>query len=276
MIENSDNKKFPFGQLILFIVALILIYFGTKLALQEKIKSAGLIYGIGILCLTFSFLSKFKKFKGFGFEGELWEDKMEEAEALINDLKDLELALAKFICKIAPRLGRTSSHLTRKEINEITIFFRQGLRKNNFSEEAINDAIVEIHNFNMRDQSVPILDYLVKNKYEIEKQIREEMSKIKQSISVEDQVTYNSFHKKLQENGNKITKIRSQYGARDYREVLGNIENLINDTEILPENKRSEFKAEYGEILEDLKYYAENLNFRRLDYWLKDDEEDNE
>jgi len=41
------------------------------------------------LCALYSKLTRFKKFKGLGFEAELWEDKQKEAAALIDRLKSI-------------------------------------------------------------------------------------------------------------------------------------------------------------------------------------------
>ncbi len=44
-------------------------------------------FGIGFFCFFYANISRFKRFKGLGFEAELWEDKQREAAALVDKLK---------------------------------------------------------------------------------------------------------------------------------------------------------------------------------------------
>ena len=67
------------GRIIVFIIAVILICAGVLLSFQDKSASAGVTYTAAILCLIFSFLHAFKKFKGLGVEAELLDKKIEEA-----------------------------------------------------------------------------------------------------------------------------------------------------------------------------------------------------
>src|SRR5690606_38058585 len=45
--------------------------------------------GLGFLSFIYANVARFKRFKGLGFEAELWEDKQKEAADLINQLKNV-------------------------------------------------------------------------------------------------------------------------------------------------------------------------------------------
>ena len=65
------------------------LYFSVDYLSQGKVTEAGASFGIAFLSFLYSNLSQFKRFKGLGFEAELWEDKQKEAEALIDRLKNV-------------------------------------------------------------------------------------------------------------------------------------------------------------------------------------------
>ncbi|WP_417844312.1 hypothetical protein [Thalassospira sp.] len=73
---------------ILFsIVGFTLIIYALRLIYLEKITTASAVFGIGFLSFIYANVSRFKKFKGLGFEAELWEDKQKEAADLIDRLR---------------------------------------------------------------------------------------------------------------------------------------------------------------------------------------------
>lgn len=80
-------KKFNFERAILFLLGLSFFGFSLSKIYTDQIGQAGGAAAIAIMCLILSNLARFKRFKGFGIEAELWEDKQEEAAALIDYIK---------------------------------------------------------------------------------------------------------------------------------------------------------------------------------------------
>lgn len=121
MEENNTTpvpRKFSMGQMslaaglwllrnweriIFSITGLILIGCSFHLIYNDKITNAAVVFGLGFLSFIYANLSRFKRFKGLGFEGELWEDKQREAADLIDRLKSVvsiythELVLSKVV-----------------------------------------------------------------------------------------------------------------------------------------------------------------------------------
>ncbi|MDR3570664.1 MAG: hypothetical protein P4L81_00470 [Candidatus Pacebacteria bacterium] len=54
-----------------------------------NIAAGSALFGMGFFSFFYSNLARFKKFKGLGFEAELWDDKQKEAAALIERLKGI-------------------------------------------------------------------------------------------------------------------------------------------------------------------------------------------
>lgn len=89
------------------------------LAFQDRTASGGLLAGLGLLLLAFVQLSRFKRFKGMGFEAELWEAKQEEAEDLINRTRALLAILSGAMLRSAPRMGRWMVGFERRELLDL-------------------------------------------------------------------------------------------------------------------------------------------------------------
>ncbi|RYF49305.1 MAG: hypothetical protein EOO38_08205 [Cytophagaceae bacterium] len=57
--------------------------------LRGAVTSASAVFAMAFFSFFYSNLARFKKFKGLGFEAELWEDKQKEAAHLIDRLKSV-------------------------------------------------------------------------------------------------------------------------------------------------------------------------------------------
>ena len=55
----------------------------------EQMTNAGIVFGLGFLSFIYANVARYKRFKGLGFEAELWEDKQKEAADLIDRLKNV-------------------------------------------------------------------------------------------------------------------------------------------------------------------------------------------
>lgn len=57
--------------------------------LQNQVPTGAALFGMAFFSFFYANLARFKKFKGLGFEAELWEDKQKEAADLIDRLKSI-------------------------------------------------------------------------------------------------------------------------------------------------------------------------------------------
>jgi hypothetical protein len=57
--------------------------------LSSQITAGSVLFGMAFFSFFYSNLARFKRFKGLGFEAELWEDKQKEAADLIDRLKGI-------------------------------------------------------------------------------------------------------------------------------------------------------------------------------------------
>jgi hypothetical protein len=68
-----------------------LVFFGFSLSYMysASVTASSAAFVMGFMSFVFSSVARFKRFKGLGFEAELWEDKQREAAELIDRLKDI-------------------------------------------------------------------------------------------------------------------------------------------------------------------------------------------
>ncbi len=84
------QRLFTNWERVLF-VAIGLAFLGAcfHLIYLEKVTEAAAVFGLGFLSFIYANVSRFKRFKGLGFEAELWEDKQKEAADLIERLREV-------------------------------------------------------------------------------------------------------------------------------------------------------------------------------------------
>lgn len=76
-------------RLLFRVVGLIFLGFSFRFLLLGLITGASVTFVMSLLSFIFSNLARFKRFKGLGFEAELWEDKQKEAADLIDRLQSV-------------------------------------------------------------------------------------------------------------------------------------------------------------------------------------------
>ncbi len=85
MKSLADNwQRFVFA-----IVGLTCLYYSFDFLQRGDVPNASAVFAISFLSFIYSNIARFKRFKGLGFEAELWEDKQKEAADLIERLKNV-------------------------------------------------------------------------------------------------------------------------------------------------------------------------------------------
>lgn len=107
-----------FYNLIIALATIGLLTLGGYLAWKGR-SHAQLVLIFAFLFAVLLVCSRFKHFKGFGFEAEMWDQKQIEAAALIDRLTQLSESTAQQTGLIASRLGLWGSGLTNPELAEL-------------------------------------------------------------------------------------------------------------------------------------------------------------
>jgi hypothetical protein len=80
--RNWEKSLFRFFGIALFVFAFLALR-------NSNVTEFVSVSAAGIFCFIYANFTKFRKFKGLGFEAELWEDKQAEAAKLIDQLKEI-------------------------------------------------------------------------------------------------------------------------------------------------------------------------------------------
>ena len=90
----------------LFLIALVFLTFSIRFFLNSEVTGATAAFVMFFLCLIYANVSRFKRFKGLGFEAELWEDKQKEAADLIDRLANIVQVYTREIVMMKVMMGR--------------------------------------------------------------------------------------------------------------------------------------------------------------------------
>ena len=99
----------PFESLFLKLIGFSLIGIAVYQVFMTNIPAATLCAAIGVLLLFLARFSQFKRFKGWGFEAEMWEEKQEEATKLLASMKKIAALNSREIILNAVTSGRFGS-----------------------------------------------------------------------------------------------------------------------------------------------------------------------
>lgn len=91
------------------VVGLVLLSLCFLHILRDKVTEAAVLFGLAFISFIYANVSRFKKFKGLGFEAELWEDKQKQAADLIERLRDVVSIYSTEILLGKVTAGRLSS-----------------------------------------------------------------------------------------------------------------------------------------------------------------------
>jgi hypothetical protein len=127
LTKASTTRMETATAIIIAVAACALIVLGIYLALADRAASAATAWGFGFLLVILLLLTKFKRFKGFGFEAELWEQKQVEAANLIDQLKSLAKLMSKQMAMVAARIGLWDSALSMAELADLVDDLKQQL-----------------------------------------------------------------------------------------------------------------------------------------------------
>ncbi|MET3527191.1 hypothetical protein [Phenylobacterium koreense] len=116
---NIWKHREQIGLALLALLAFTGLTLAMALAFMDKPTGGALCGALGLLLLAFLQLSRFKAFKGLGFEAELWEDKQKEAAELVERTRDLLGVLSTTMLTAAPRLGRLGTAFSRRELLDL-------------------------------------------------------------------------------------------------------------------------------------------------------------
>jgi len=264
---NTSILKSP-----LFWIAVILFIWGGYLSFLDKTGSAFITYGAAIFCLFFVFLPYFEWIKGLGMQGKLRE-KINEADEIIERLKNITLPMAEMLFTLTARLGRWGSAVPRRDQHRIVKGIEKGLIEMGVQGEALETRKNTWHRFNMIDLSWPIrnritffLDGLINEKTTFITDCTKEKPPNQAGI-----VNSREEIKKIEQEKEKVFQILK---TNDLGTIPGTLKEFVMASQFLKPIEIDDIMEKYSSRFEDLEYYSKHREFRDLEKWFQEEEQE--
>ncbi len=254
----------------IFIVALILFGSGVFLSYSEKTGGATVTYTAAVLCLIFAFLQEFKKFEGFGVKAELLEKKIEEADKVLKQLRDLIRPISELLFTMVARGGRWDAAIPRKDSYRLMSQFTKELEALGIDKEEITVAKKDWHQFNLIDLSRPVIEEVHTLLIEKNKAQMEVTKAFKSPISSEDQPSHTESIEEQRRISAQQKEIRSIYALEDRHAAYDKILSFLDSCYLINASEKNKILSDFDEQLKDLRHYIDNHEFRRLDVWFSE------
>ena len=251
-----------FLRVSLLLAVMVLVGSTVWLSAHDKTGGATVTAGLCIGLCIFTFLYRFKRFKGLGFEGELWEQEMEKAAELRRALQDLSERVGESVFWHMGEGGRWA----RKDPNKVFGIIERttrNLRRAGASEQTIEELKRPWHKVVMRDLAQPIEKYLCGLTAKKKPNYQKEMAKLGNPVSDENL----NRHKILVEEFDQIVqypKMMSELVWQDeYERVPELLRREIETRSWLTDEDRRLVREKCTEAFQDIDQYARDRTVRR-------------
>jgi hypothetical protein len=253
------------GSAPLLFLFLILTIVGVILSFRNQQGSATVTYGAAFLCLIFSSLEKFEWFEVLGIKAKLVK-KIQEANDAINKLKEIAVPFAELLLTQTARSGRIGTIIKRRERYRLLRDIEKPLVELGVTKEELEKIKKDWYSFDLFDLCVPIwknLDLSLDGKLK-EKRVSIPTINIDLANKLHEEIKQLEVYKK---NLERIAYQNNLHVA--YQDYI----NFINTCSVFSDREKEKLLIENDALIKDLKYYCDNHDFRRLEYWFKEDDD---
>jgi len=250
---------------ILFITTLGLLICGVMLSFKGQSGSATATYGVAILCLIFTSLQEFEWFEGFGVKAKL-DKKIKEADDAIKKLKEIAIPFSELLLTQTARSGRLGTMIKRRERYRLVKDIEKPLLGLGVTEQELEKIKKDWYGFDLFDLCNPIWDNL---KVNFNAKLAEKRANLA-IINIADAHKMHEEMRQLEAYKEILKKIAYQ---NNLHTTYQDYANFINNCSAFDQKEKEKLLKENADLIADLKYYCENHDFRRPEYWFKKDDE---
>jgi hypothetical protein len=234
---------------IIAIAASSLLGVGIRLALTDHQVSAATAWSFGFLLFILLLLTKFKRFKGFGFEAKLWENKQIEAAALIDRLKSLSKLVSRQMASVAARIGLWDSALSLAELAEFVEDLQQQLRAIDVPTHEMEEMLQKMY---QRIEGA----YYMTARHEVSAAVKEANSAIHGGLGSSD-IEEHRRAASLVPDLNRESQIAASLPVLSMKSLV----DFVDNSKII--TSKSEILERLAEIDRDLQHFKIHRSFRR-------------
>lgn len=131
---------------------------GLYKAVTGDVSAATACFGAGILILVIANANDFEFFKGFGFEARTkkLDDKIREADQLVERLRQSSKILADVSFHLMARLGRFAGPIPKRDLVGISTRLASLMKELGEDSGAINASMEPLHRMHLADLAAPL------------------------------------------------------------------------------------------------------------------------
>jgi len=228
----------------------------------DKTGAAGITATLCVGLCVFVFLYRFKRFKGLGFEGELWEQEMEEAAELKRGLKDLSERVGENVFwQLGP--GARMGGIGTKNSFNIIEHTHQNLEAVGIDRLKIEEMKRPWHKCIMRDLANPITERLSTVVMKKAEDIVAEIAALGSPMPAESIPEHDALIVKQRAMHETPQKLNGVIWHDDYENVPRLLRQTIDDNPWLTANERETIYLDCAEEFRDIDQYARDRTVRR-------------
>jgi hypothetical protein len=271
-VPVNQGKKMKFDDLAkatLFLILLLASFFlGSFLAFSDKPAAATAAYAYSVFCSVLFLLARFKKFKAFGIEAELWDDKQTEAEKLVEEMKASLATTSSYVLNLGIKAGRWSGSIPRNELMNYLEKNTQIMKDAGKSENDIRIAQASFFNIVSIDLISPVVadfNNLIREKI---KDCTEKV-RLRHPQLIEDATKYNAeidVCNKLNKDEVDWNKLSATKNAQEILELtLGR----ANRSDCLSDVERNELLERHRSQIDEAEYIKQFGKFKNAATWIR-------
>ena len=245
---------------------------GLWIAAQDKVSAAIACLSTGILILLIANINHFEFIKGFGFEARTkkLDEKIEEADRLLDQLKLASQLFADISVQLMSRAGRWVGPIPKGDTQELLQRLRSLLQSLGVKQADIDNSLDPFHRITLRDLSMPCFNRLFD---ELQKRVQAvndamgQWTKAHTPINPSDP-EFLKLNEQLQIVQTHAAETRRRFEEGDPYTLDALLEESVADAPAWMEHDRRAFLASIKQLLHEYQFYAKHKRIDNLPAWL--------
>lgn len=232
------------------------------LAAEENTSGAVVTAGLAVALSIFVFLTRFKRFQGFGIKGELWDQEMERASELRQDLKELSERFAEIaIMQLGP--GSRWGGIPEKDKRKLIDRTIRTLRDGGASSSDIYGIMRPWHKVTMRDLANPITNRICEAVSQATHGVDAEIAALGSPIPGEREDEHRVLLEKKRARDDTAATLNTMIYRDDFEDIPGLLRDHIDQNAWLDATIRQTINTDCEEEFRDIDQYATEQTVRR-------------
>lgn len=248
---------------------------GLWSALQDHVSAATACFSAGVLILLVANINHFEFIKGFGFEARTkkLDEKIEEADRLVEQLRRASQLFTDISVHLMSRAGRWSGPIPKPETQELVTRIETLLSSLGVEKDQIDESLGPFHRITLRDLGNSSFNrFFAEMDRHVQHLNGELQNWIKENSPLDP--TNPHYAKLLSESQNAqkyAQDVRQRYNDADPFTLDDLLERAVAEAPSWTDVERREFFAGVKELLHEYRYYAKHLRINNLTSWLARD-----